>query len=306
MKTRFMKRRTRRNKRRRIVPMRNVYADAIRCYATYIMVLILIALGSAVALQAENDKPDKVINSDIILNTNELDSVDNLQNADIVKLSVPIVSTGHDMMTVTDSILLQEKSLIDPIAGIEVVNAESEDTTENSDVVDETEIVTEEEIIEESTEEKIEIVEEEVIDYYHDTYTEDSSVKNLSGLIATQIDGLLEGTELYGIGEAVYEIEQEYSIDAYFTISVASLESGFGSSELAHSKNNIFGMRNCSFDSYSASVRYFGKLMHSYEYDHDITMTPEGINPRYCELDSWHGKVVKLMNQYVREANNLY
>ena len=144
-------------------------------------------------------------------------------------------------------------------------------------------------------------------DYVHEMYETTSSVKNPSGLTADQIDILLKDTKLYGIGDSVYQIEQQYGIDAYYTISVAVLESGHGRSNLATTKNNIFGlMLERNFESFDDCVRYFGRLMNKYENIYNVTMTTDGINTLYCTLNSWSGKIVELMNQYTIRANEMF
>lgn len=285
---------------RRSIPMRRVYADAIRCYITYLLVIAVILVApidnSLVAVTAGNETGEHV---------NLEEEVNEYQETDLPLLY------GDDLFIndigIKASVLQKNLSIVTSPQEDDDFNTFNETNEENVEepVIEiETEITEIEEpsdVIEEAI-----IEEDEVIDYYYDEVTSSSSVKSSSGLTAEQIDKLLEGTDLYGIGEAVYNVEQTNGINSHFTISVASLESGFGSSPLAKSKNNIFGMYNCSFKSFDSCVKYFGELMNDYEINHNITMTAEGINPRYCELDSWSGKVVTLMNQYIREANELY
>lgn len=150
--------------------------------------------------------------------------------------------------------------------------------------------------------------EEDIVeDYSHDDFNEDSSVMCFSGLSAEQIEGMLDNYPgLDGLGEAIYNVEQENGVNAYYTLAVASLESGYGTTSLARNKNNLFGMINCTFKSRQSCVAYFGELMIDYRDNHDITMTPNGINPRYCTSDEWAYKVTELMNQWVHKANEMY
>lgn len=169
------------------------------------------------------------------------------------------------------------------------------------------------EVVEEETPEEIieeEIVEEPeevIIDFYQEDFNRDSYVMCSSGLTADQIEGMLEDySGLDGLGEAIYLIEEEYGVNAFYTLGVASLESGFGTSYLARNKNNLFGLMGCSFSTKSDCVDYFGRLMVNYQEKHNITMTPNGINPRYCESDDWAKKVTSLMNQWAHLANDMY
>lgn len=152
-----------------------------------------------------------------------------------------------------------------------------------------------------------EYIEPEPIPYHQDDFNGDSSVMCMSGLSAEQIEGMLEDYPgLSGLGEAIYNIEQEHGVNAFYTLAVASLESGYGKSNLAINKNNLFGLMGCSFDSKEDCVAYFGRLMINYRDKHSITMTPNGINPRYCETNSWATKVTQLMNQWAHKANEMY
>lgn len=137
-------------------------------------------------------------------------------------------------------------------------------------------------------------------------YEEDSYIKTKSNLTSKEIDGLLYGTNLSGLGESIAEIEKEYGINSFFTMSVCTLESGYGTSNLALCKNNIFGIMDYDFTSLDNCVEYFGWLIDRYENKYSIEMTPEKINERYCEQNDWSEKVVELMNQYVDKANALY
>lgn len=163
-------------------------------------------------------------------------------------------------------------------------------------------------IVEATTEPVVEEYNEpEPTPFHQDDFNGDSSVMCMSGLTAEQIEGMLENRPgLSGLGEAIYNAEQESGVDAFYTLAVASLESGYGTSKLATNKNNLFGLMGCSFESKEDCVAYFGRLMINYRDKHDITMTPNGINPRYCTTDTWASKVTQLMNQWAHKANELY
>lgn len=255
----------------RMVPMRNVYANAIRCYIVYLMVMVLIVSPSAISTlltsATTSDKENQTNYHEIILEKgNELKEFCNFNS----------IVCKHIMISNI------------PVSTIKTVTAEIEQRK--------AEEVASQAIVEEPV----------IVDYNYMNVNGSESVKVSSGLSAAQIDELLCGTDLYGIGQEVYNVEINNGISAYFTIAVASLESGYGSSNLAKRANNIFGMLGCSFSSVSECVQYFGTLMNEYEYLHNITMNVNGIAPRYCEGNLWAGKVVRLMNQYINKANSLY
>lgn len=147
-----------------------------------------------------------------------------------------------------------------------------------------------------------------VTDYYHGTtYTLDSNIFSSSGLTAAQIDKLIEGKAFHGIGQAVYNIEQTYGVNAYFTLGVSSLESGYGTSAMARNQKNLFGMIGCSYSSWTENIDAFGKLMVKYHKEWGVSNpTIRNINKLYCGTAHWQNTVTSLMNTYVRSANSSF
>ncbi len=132
-----------------------------------------------------------------------------------------------------------------------------------------------------------------------------STVQSDSGLTETHIEEILQGTALEdpSLASAILEIEDEYGINAYFTIAVMKLESGIGKSKLAKTKNNLFGLNATggsnseafAFDTKADSVRKFGQLIADYYVDKGYT-TIEKVAKKYCPANSkWSGLVKKIM-----------
>lgn len=133
-----------------------------------------------------------------------------------------------------------------------------------------------------------------------------STVKSESGLTEEHISEILEGTELaeHGLEEAILDIEEEYGINAYFTIAVMKLESGNGESRIAKRKNNLFGLnaiagdafnKALSFETKADCVRMFGRLIAEKYVDEGYT-TVEKIAKKYCPANSkWPSHVKKIM-----------
>ncbi len=133
-----------------------------------------------------------------------------------------------------------------------------------------------------------------------------STVMSDSGLTEDDIGEILEGTDLanHGLEEAILEIEDEYGINAYFTIAVMKLESGNGESRLAKRKNNLFGLnaiagdafnKALSFDTKADCVRMFGQLIAEKYVDKGYT-TVERIAKKYCPANSkWPSHVKNIM-----------
>ncbi|WP_051250822.1 glucosaminidase domain-containing protein [Paenibacillus harenae] len=139
-----------------------------------------------------------------------------------------------------------------------------------------------------------------------------SIVASDSGLTVEHITQIFDGTELAGhqLEEAILEIEDEYGINAYFTIAVMKLESGNGKSRLAKKKNNLFGLnaidgdkynKAFSFETKADSVRRFGQLL-SKHYVGKGLETIEKVARKYCPANSnWSSLVKKIMKSDYRK-----
>lgn len=122
----------------------------------------------------------------------------------------------------------------------------------------------------------------------------ESNLFNPSGLSISQFDSILLGTALEGMGETVWNIEQEHNINGLLLLSVARSESGLGSSQMAKTKNNLFGMRvssgYISYASKKESMEAFASLMNRGY----ANMTLNQIAKKYCPFNVAHW--TKLMN----------
>ncbi|SEM90380.1 glucosaminidase domain-containing protein [Paenibacillus sp. OV219] len=133
-----------------------------------------------------------------------------------------------------------------------------------------------------------------------------SRVNTDSGLSSKQIAQLLNGTKLSGQGleQAVLSIEEEYGINAFFTIAVMKLESGNGKSRLARTKNNLFGLNATSSNPYRKAtyfetkgdcVQKFGQLLSDNYVERGYT-TIEKVARKYCPVNSkWASHVRSIM-----------
>ncbi|MBB3113495.1 flagellum-specific peptidoglycan hydrolase FlgJ [Paenibacillus phyllosphaerae] len=138
-----------------------------------------------------------------------------------------------------------------------------------------------------------------------------SAVKSDSGLSKEHIAAILKNTALAGQGleEVILAVEEEYGINAYFTIAVMKLESGNGKSKLAKSKNNLFGLnaidgkhhKAFSFKTKGDSVRKFGQLI-SKSYLGKGYTTIEKIAKKYCPANpKWPSLVSRIMKADYRK-----
>ena len=138
-------------------------------------------------------------------------------------------------------------------------------------------------------------------------------VSEPSNLTKEQMYKMLEGTALVTIVDALHWYEQEYGVNAIFITSIVALESGWGESSLARTHNNLTGYIGQNGDYYAfadwgESVQETFRLI-SEEYVSEDGLFYNGksvwnINTRYCELDSWSGKIVSIGNDLLSKTIN--
>lgn len=118
---------------------------------------------------------------------------------------------------------------------------------------------------------------------------------------------MLKGTNLEQIAEALVECEELYSVNGLFMASLAALESGYGTSNMAITKNNITGFQAYdnathmakSFSSYSDCILHTAKhLSDNYlneggKYYNGYTLS--GVNVKYSSSDEWGNKINNIM-----------
>jgi flagellum-specific peptidoglycan hydrolase FlgJ len=131
-----------------------------------------------------------------------------------------------------------------------------------------------------------------------------SKVETSSGLTEEGIKEIFAGTRLAGQGleKAVLEVEKDYGVNAFFTIAVMKLESGNGGSNIARTRNNLFGLNSSNgtgylrFKSKEASVQRFGQLISEHYIGKGYT-TIEKIAQKYCPANSkWSSLIKNVMN----------
>lgn len=129
----------------------------------------------------------------------------------------------------------------------------------------------------------------------------------VTGFSAEELEALVEGTGLEGLGAFYAEKEQTHGINALFLIAVAKLESGFGKSSLARNSNNLGGLKNgkggyMKFDSKEDCIEYQATLLRdrylSEGGKYYAGKTTKAVSKRYCEgSSSWYGQVESLMEK---------
>lgn len=126
------------------------------------------------------------------------------------------------------------------------------------------------------------------------------SVTGISNLTLKDIQAF---TSIYpglkGIEEAAIRAEYEYGINAFMSVAVAALESGYGNSQIAQDKNNLYGMNAQDHDPYGLAYTYnskynstmdFAKRLSKYYINKGLT-TLSAIQKKYSSDTNWDEKV---------------
>lgn len=135
-----------------------------------------------------------------------------------------------------------------------------------------------------------------------------SQINTYSGLTKEDIQSITQDYPvLYNLSEDIYEMEKYNKINVFYTLGVASLESGYGKSEYATNKNNLCGLLKKNsvgeympihFNTQRDSIVYFAELMRDYYIPSNL-LTPENIQGVYEPRNNkWDDDVVSIMNMF--------
>lgn len=136
-----------------------------------------------------------------------------------------------------------------------------------------------------------------------------SPVNQNSNLTLDEVKIILKDSKLEHLSEFFIETEEKYSINAFFIIAVAKLESANGTSKIAIAKNNLFGIGAYDsnpmkyakiFESKRDSIHYFGNLIKN-NYIMNGYITLKDINKKYSTSSSWADKVFNVIKYDVRK-----
>lgn len=126
---------------------------------------------------------------------------------------------------------------------------------------------------------------------------------------------MLSDTNLEQIAGALVKCEENYNVNGLFLASLAALESGYGTSNIARSKNNITGFQAYDsathmarrFTSYSDCILYTAKHLSEHYLDEDGKYyngpTLSGVNSRYSSSNEWANKINKIMVSMLDKLN---
>ena len=125
-----------------------------------------------------------------------------------------------------------------------------------------------------------------------ETYAVDFDVTAPCGLSTEEFEAVLK-YDLKEYAEEFLQAEEDYGINACFLASIAALESGWGRSDLAKNKNNLFGWKGRNgykeFESPERCIDFVAWKL-SKKYISKGLDTIDKIAPVYCN-EEWAGYV---------------
>lgn len=157
-------------------------------------------------------------------------------------------------------------------------------------------------------------LEQERINNITRVYYVSSDISKPSNLNGAEMNKGLAGTKMEGLGQYFVDAEKEYGINALFLASIGALESGWGKSDYAQNRNNLFGYG--AYDSNPDNAYYFSskrtgimtvgeRLATNYVSPQGkfySGSTPTGVMQKYTSDPEWASKVVTIMNKIVKNA----
>lgn len=131
---------------------------------------------------------------------------------------------------------------------------------------------------------------------------EPSDITKISNLTPEQINLLVEDTWLEGEGDTLYQVEQEHEVNVFFIYAVSTLESEFGTSPRAESRDNYYGIEMLKdFESFENNSQYWADMMNRMYIDNEnIGSNVQDIGPVYCPPNpKWADTITSMMkHQY--------
>ena len=150
--------------------------------------------------------------------------------------------------------------------------------------------------------------------------TPDTDIATVSGVAAWAIDEYLkENTPLPPLGAAFLKAERDYGVNAAVLLAIAMHESGFGTSDIARVKKNLFGYHAYdrdpfkwaeTFPSYAAGVDVVAKYLHddyllpTGQFWHGYT-TLRAVNLSYASGVHWQDGVSTHANRFLTAVPTL-
>lgn len=131
-----------------------------------------------------------------------------------------------------------------------------------------------------------------------------------SGVTEERIEEVLKDTKLAGLGKYYIQAERDYGVSAKFLVSLSIEESGWGKSNIANSKNNLFGFqaytnntsKALAFNTKGDCILHVGKyIAENYLTEggkHFNGVTVESIHIKYADNPKWASNILAHMRRF--------
>ena len=125
-------------------------------------------------------------------------------------------------------------------------------------------------------------------------YINPNDVTEITGADVDTLNILLKDTFLEGYGQLFYDLENEYGINALFSISNAITETGWdGDSYISRNRNNIYGLNNDTYYESKQDCIYYWYNLIKDKYVGQGRKSMVDIGTKYCPPNpNWHQTVL--------------
>lgn len=143
--------------------------------------------------------------------------------------------------------------------------------------------------------------------------TVDTDLRIPSNATSEDINKMLEGTKLYGLGDAFVKAEKAYGVNALYMMGLAALESGYGTSRFAIERNNLYGWN--AVDSNPDKAKFFdskeqatlfvaSRLKQNYLSENGRYFegySARAVDVHYCTDKAHADKIINIVNSLVEK-----
>lgn len=144
--------------------------------------------------------------------------------------------------------------------------------------------------------------------------TVDMDLRTPSNATAEDIEKMLAGTKLAGLGQAFVDAEKTYGVNALYMMGLAAEESGYGTSNYAVKRNNLYGWGAVDSNpdlakhfetKYSATLFVASKLKANYLTEggaYHEGYSARSVDVHYCTDKKHADKIVSCINYLLRNG----
>ena len=146
------------------------------------------------------------------------------------------------------------------------------------------------------------------------TVTVDMDLRTPSNATAEDIEKMLTGTKLAGLGQAFVDAEKTYGVNALYMMGLAAEESAYGTSNYAVKRNNLYGWGAVDSNpdlakhfetKYSATLFVASKLKQNYLTEggaYHEGYSARSVDVHYCTDKKHADKIVSCIHYLLRNG----